>query len=98
MKFILHDWSDAVCQSILQNTAVSMGPDSRVLIAEYEVPATGAPAKLTMQDVNMMGIGGCERTEDMWAKLLDSAGLKLEKMWRTPGSNFVVVEGRLHEA
>jgi hypothetical protein len=51
-----------------------------------------------MQDINMMGIGGCERTEKMWAKLLDSAGLKLNKMWRTPGSNFVVVEGRLGEA
>lgn len=92
---VLHDWSDAVCQTILQNTVVSMGPDSRVLIAEYEVPATGAPAKLTLQDINMMGLGGCERTEKMWAKLLQSAGLKLTKMWRTPGSNFVVVEGRL---
>ncbi|KNG44545.1 Winged helix-turn-helix DNA-binding domain-containing protein [Stemphylium lycopersici] len=95
---VLHDWSDAVCRTILQNTAISMGPDSRVLIAEYEVPATGAVAKLTMQDINMMGIGGCERTEKMWAKLLHSAGLELSKMWRTPGSNFVVVEGRLKEA
>ncbi|KAF2844841.1 S-adenosyl-L-methionine-dependent methyltransferase [Plenodomus tracheiphilus IPT5] len=95
---VLHDWSDGVCQTILQNTAVSMGSESRVLIAEYEVPATGATAKLTMQDINMMGIGGCERTEKMWAKLLDSAGLKLSRMWRTLGSNFVVVEGRLPEA
>lgn len=92
---VLHDWSDSVCQTILQNTVVSMGPNSRVLIAEYEVPAVGAPAKLTLQDINMMGLGGCERTEKMWAKLLHSAGLKLTKMWRTPGSNFVVVEGRL---
>lgn len=94
---VLHDWSDQVCRTILQNTVVSMGAGSRVLIAEYEVPATGAPAKLTMQDINMMGLGGCERTEKMWARLLDSAGLKLTKMWRTPGSNFVVVEGRLKE-
>ena len=72
-----------------------MGSNSRVLIAEYEVPAIGAPAKLTLQDINMMGLGGCERTEKMWAKLLHSAGLKLTKMWRTCGSNFVVIEGRL---
>jgi hypothetical protein len=95
---VLHDWSDAVCRKILQNTVVSMGPDSKVLIAEYEVPATGAPNKLTMQDINMMGITGCERTEKMWAELLDSAGLTLFKMWRTPGSNFVIVEGRLKQA
>ncbi|KAF2691147.1 S-adenosyl-L-methionine-dependent methyltransferase [Lentithecium fluviatile CBS 122367] len=94
---VLHDWSDDVCRTILQNTVVSMGAESRVLIAEYEVPATGAPAKLTMQDINMMGLGGCERTEKMWAHLLDTAGLKLTKMWRTAGSNFVVVEGRLKE-
>jgi len=92
---VLHDWSDSVCQTILQNTVVSMGSNSRVLIAEYEVPAIGAPAKLTLQDINMMGLGGCERTEKMWAKLLHSAGLKLTKMWRTCGSDFVVIEGRL---
>jgi hypothetical protein len=95
---VLHDWSDAVCRTILENTVVSMGADSRVLIAEYEVPAVGAPAKLTMQDINMMGLGGCERTEKMWAQLLESVGLELKKMWRTPGSNFVIVEGRLNKA
>jgi hypothetical protein len=94
---VLHDWSDAVCRTILENTVVSMGADSRVLIAEYEVPAVGAPAKLTMQDINMMGLGGCERTEKMWTQLLESVGLELTKMWRTPGSNFVIVEGRLNK-
>lgn len=92
---VLHDWSDAVCCTILKNTAGAMGPQSRVLLAEYEVPATGAPSKLTMQDINMMGITGCERTEKMWKRLLESAGLELTKMWRTEGSNFVIVEGRL---
>jgi hypothetical protein len=51
-----------------------------------------------MQDINMMGLGGCERTEKMWAQLLESVGLELKKMWRTPGSNFVIVEGRLNKA
>lgn len=92
---VLHDWSDPVCRTILSNTVTSMGPESRVLIAEYEVPAVGASAKLTMQDINMMGIGGTERTEKQWKALLESVGLELTKMWRTEGSYFVVVEGRL---
>ena len=92
---VLHDWSDPVCRTILSNTVSSMGPASRVLLAEYEVPAVGASAKLTLQDINMMGLGGTERTERQWSDLLDSVGLKLTKMWRTEGSNFVVVEGRL---
>lgn len=92
---VLHDWSDPVCRTILSNTVTSMGPESKLLIAEYEVPAVGAPAKLTLQDINMMGLGGTERTEKQWSDLLDSVGVKLAKIWRTEGSNFVVVEGRL---
>lgn len=92
---VLHDWSDPVCRRILANTVAAMGPDSKVLIAEYEVPPTGASAKLTLQDINMMGLGGTERTERHWADLLESVGLVLAKMWRTSGSNFVIVEGRL---
>ncbi|KAB8068436.1 O-methyltransferase-domain-containing protein [Aspergillus leporis] len=92
---VLHDWSDPVCRTILSNTVTAMGPRSRVLIAEYEVPAVGASAKLTMQDINMMAIGGTERTEKQWRELLESVGLEVTKMWRTVGSNFVVVEGRL---
>ena len=95
---VLHDWSDPVCRTILSNTVASMGPESKVLLAEYEVPAVGASAKLTLQDINMMGLGGTERTEKQWSDLLDSVGLKLNKMWRTEGSNFVVVEGRLKSA
>lgn len=92
---VLHDWSDPVCRTILSNTVTSMGPASRVLIAEYEVPAVGASAKLALQDINMMGLGGTERTEKQWADLLDSVGLRLSKMWRTEGSTFVIIEGRL---
>ncbi|KAK4141039.1 S-adenosyl-L-methionine-dependent methyltransferase [Dichotomopilus funicola] len=91
---VLHDWSDPVCKAILSNTVVSMGPESRVLIAEYEVPVLGASAKLALQDINMMGIGGTERTGKQWNDLLESAGLKLVKTWRTAGSDFVIIEGR----
>jgi hypothetical protein len=94
VRRVLHDWSDPVCKTILSNTVVSMGPESKVLIAEYEVPVVGASAKLALQDINMMGIGGTERTSKQWADLLDSAGLTLVKTWRTAGSNFVIVEGR----
>ena len=45
-----------------------------MLIAEYEVPTVGAPAKLVLQDLNMMAIGGMEPTEKQWAELLDQVG------------------------
>lgn len=92
---VLHDWSDPVCLKILSNTVPSMGPKSRVLIAEYELPAVGAPAKLALQDFNMMAVGGMERTEQQWRELLDKAGLKMVKVWRADHTNFAVVEGRV---
>jgi hypothetical protein len=94
---IFHDRSDAVCLTILQSTAVSMGAHSKVLIAEYEVLTIAAPAKLTIHDINMMRLGSCERMNTTWANLLDSAGLTLTKTLWTAGSNSVVVAERVKQ-
>lgn len=53
-----------------------------------------------LQDINMMGLGGTERTDKSRLDLSSCVGLKLSNMWRTEGSNFVVVvvEGRLKSA
>lgn len=64
-RCVLHDWSNDMCRTILKNTAVSMDADSGVFITEYEEPAVGAPATLTMQDINVMGLEGCGRTGKM---------------------------------
>ncbi|KAK9413324.1 putative O-methyltransferase domain-containing protein [Seiridium unicorne] len=92
---VFHDWSDPIAVKILSNTVSAMGPESRVLIADISMPLVGAPWSMVVQDLNMMVLGGIERTEEQWDSLLAKAGLVLTKIWRTEGSNHVLLESRL---
>ncbi|XXH00739.1 Increased recombination centers protein 22 [Hypoxylon texense] len=92
---IFHDWSDPMAVKILSNTVAAMGPQSRVLIADICMPLVGAPWSMCVQDLNMMVLGGVERTEKQWGALLAKSGLKLNKVWKAEGSNHVIIEGRL---
>ncbi|KAK6950929.1 hypothetical protein Daesc_007457 [Daldinia eschscholtzii] len=40
MRHVLHDWKDEACIEILLNTAKSMGPDSRLLVADITLIET----------------------------------------------------------
>jgi len=60
-----------------------MSPHSKILIADHVVPAIHAARGMALQDLNMMGLAGLERTEQQWGELLASAGLKLVKVWRS---------------
>ncbi|KAI1466076.1 putative O-methyltransferase [Daldinia caldariorum] len=40
MRHVLHDWEDEACVEILSNTAKSMGPDSRLLVADITLIET----------------------------------------------------------
>lgn len=92
-----HDWpNEPEGRQILENLAVSMDRDnSRILITEFIVPEVGADMQLAWMDQCMMTFGGVERTEKDWARLLDSAGLKMVKVWRQPGVPVGVVEAQL---
>jgi hypothetical protein len=69
---------------------------SRVLIADMVLPDAGCPRDLAMQDLNMMSLGGMERSTSEWRQLLDSAGLKLRKIWiNEDGPKHAVVEAVL---
>lgn len=72
-----------------------MNENSRVLITEFIVPEKGADMQLAWMDQCMMTFGGIERTENDFARLLDSAGMRLVKVWKQPGVPTGVVEARL---
>ncbi|KAG8165232.1 hypothetical protein KVR01_005507 [Diaporthe batatas] len=91
---IFHDWSDPIAIQILHNTVMAMGLRSRILIADIEVPTSGVPWSMALQDWNMMALGGIERTQSQWKALLRKSGLVLVKVWRLKGSNHVIIEGR----
>lgn len=82
MHSVLHDWPDETCVQILTNLKAAMTPGySKLLINENVVPDTGAHPETTGLDFNMMTIGSCERTRRHWIRLLETAGLKVLKVW-----------------
>ncbi|KAJ5843574.1 uncharacterized protein N7525_001315 [Penicillium rubens] len=82
MHSVLHDWPDELCRKILANIVAAMRPGySKVLVNENVIPDTGAYWETTSLDLIMMEIGSGERTERQWHALLESAGLKIIKIW-----------------
>ncbi|KDN67897.1 putative O-methyltransferase [Colletotrichum sublineola] len=80
---VLHDWTDEVCRSILSHITAAMKPGySKLLVNENVLPPTGANWQATALDIMMMTLNSSrERTEGQWRNLLESAGLKIVKIW-----------------
>jgi hypothetical protein len=68
---------------------------SRVVIADMVLPDKEVPSKLATMDLMMMALGGMERNENHWKMLLESAGLRLVKIWRSDDGTTAALEARL---
>ncbi|KAF4964685.1 hypothetical protein FSARC_7392 [Fusarium sarcochroum] len=97
MRMILHDYADHVGIQILTHLAEAMKPYSRVLICEMVLaPRVGeADFASAVLDQAVMTMGGKERTEAGFQKMLDAAGLELVQTWRAPGVPGGCVEAKL---
>ena len=97
-RAIFHDWSDADCRSILTHTARAMEPGySKLLIEDLVLPEAGASLREAAVDVLMfMMPGGIERTISDWAKLLESVGLRIVKVWADRDRSEPVIEAELN--
>ncbi|URE22536.1 caffeic acid [Musa troglodytarum] len=80
LKWILHDWSDDLCVTLLKNCWKSLPENGKVLVVEYirpVAPAATAKAQFVFQlDLVMLAhcIGGKERTEEEFRALATEAG------------------------
>lgn len=93
---IFHCWNTEKSREILENTKEAMDDLSRVVIADMVLPDIGCPQDLAMQDLNMMSLGGMERSVSDWRQLLESAGLVLRKIWQNDeGPKHAIVEAVL---
>lgn len=92
-RLVLHDWPDERCRTLLRATAAAMRPGfSRILLNETIIPEKGCPPMLAAADITMMSLlAGMERTERQWAALVESAGLRVVKVWHSP--DFKDLEG-----
>ena len=58
-----------------------MGVESAILLEEMVLPNTNVHWRAAQVDLEMMcAFGARERTEEQWRALLDSVGLKMERV------------------
>ena len=95
LSYIMHDWPDKECESILANVRDAMTPGySRILINDSILPDRNCPPVASAFDVTMMcHHTGIERTELMWRDLISAVpGLELVRLWHPPAQGEGVVE------
>ena len=93
MKFVIHDWNDEQCITILRNCRNALPKGGKILVVEMVLPEGNEPSIGKYLDVHMMLYGsGCERTEKEYRELFDKAGFELSRIVPTM-SPFSIVEG-----
>ncbi|UNI18979.1 hypothetical protein JDV02_005205 [Purpureocillium takamizusanense] len=97
LHHILHDWPDAIATGILQNVAGAMESGySRLLLYENIITNVKAASRVTTLDLTMMACHSSkERSHDEWRELIESAGLRIMKVWRSPLSDKGIIEVEL---
>src|ERR671934_863248 len=92
LKQIVHDWNDERARRLLQNCHRALAPAGTLLLVEMVIPADNRPSPAQAMDLNMLVIlGGRERTEEEYRRLLQAAGFRLERIIPTQ-SPFSVLE------
>jgi len=89
---VIHDWADEQAASILAAVRRVAPPSARVLVVEALLSEAPGPHFGRMLDIIMLAVtGGRERTSSQYERLLQSAGLRMERVIPTP-SQYSVVE------
>lgn len=99
MKFIMHDWADDKCLTILKNvTSVMKKGYSNLIIEDFILPMTGCHLLPAMWDMQMMAmLSAMERNENQWRELLGKAGLEIEGFYPPPGDGTGIIVTKLKE-
>jgi hypothetical protein len=91
LKLVLHDWQDDDVQRILTRCREVMSPRSRLLIIEGLIGPSDEMSLTNLVDITMLiNVGGRERTQAEFDKLLDRAGLKLQKAIPTESALYIL--------
>jgi O-methyltransferase domain len=84
LKYILHDWGDEECLTILRNCRRAAKPGARLVVVEQLLePGTGSPYT-PLGDLNMLVmLTGRERTLEEYQRLFSESGFGQISMTRT---------------
>jgi O-methyltransferase len=93
MKYIIHDWPDDKCLTILRACRASVNPSGKLLIVDNVINPSGGLDWGRILDLEMLMFpGGRERTEEQFRDLLAGAGWRLSRVIPT-ASPLSIVEG-----
>ncbi len=92
MKHILHDWDDTNCVTILKNIRRAIAANGKLLVVDFVVGPPNAPDPSKLMDLEMLMIGGKERTEGEWRVLFCDGGFEFQRAVPTP-AGLCVIEG-----
>ncbi|OBT59329.1 hypothetical protein VE04_00244 [Pseudogymnoascus sp. 24MN13] len=83
-RHIFHNWSDDDCTTILGQIVpvLKTQPRSKLLLVDVVLPDSNGTMQEAIMDITMFPMGGMERTESQWRKLLARSGLGIKKIWR----------------
>ncbi|MEU6350903.1 methyltransferase [Streptomyces sp. NPDC047072] len=82
---VLHDWDDERCLTILRRCAEAMAPGAELLVVERLLPEDGRLTLAVAWDVHMLcNVGGRERTEAHYRRLLAEAGFEFAACHELP--------------
>jgi precorrin-6B methylase 2 len=85
LSAVLHNWSDAECKVILQNTRRAMAKGAKLLVLEMIMPVADTPHFAKKSDVVMLvALGGRERTVEQYSVLLADSGFRMTQAHQTP--------------
>ena len=92
LKQIIHDWDDEQATRLLTSCHRALAPEGKLLLVEMVIPPDNRPSPAQAMDLNMLVLlGGRERTEEEYQRLLQAAGFRLEQIISTH-SPFSVIE------
>jgi hypothetical protein len=92
LKNIVHDFDDERAIAILKNCRRATSSQAKILVVQEALPAGNTPSVGKLLDLQMLLIGGRERTEDEYRALYGAAGFELTRVVPTP-SPLHVIEG-----
>jgi hypothetical protein len=95
LSAVLHDWDDASAVQILRTIADAATAGVHLILIELIVPDGDAPHAAKVIDFTMMAmLGGRERTEEQWRRVLAAGGFTLDRI--TAGSGmYTAIEATL---
>ncbi len=89
---ILHDWNDADATRILHSCREAIRDRGRLVVVEYVLTDEGGDGAKWLDVLMLVMLGGRERREAEWRRLLSRGGFEVERI--TSGARASAIEAR----